>query len=223
VDMLDVLQRYEVRMEQKEKPKKRRLLAVLFGLLVALALYYFINDVFYAILAGIGGYILMRVFVSRLNRKREVEETTHGLTKSVIRETLEEGKSTLKELRSYSYRVRNREVKEKIEGICVVVDKIFDDFKKNPKDIKRARQFLSYYLDATLKIIRKYVELSAREVISEEVKTSLQRVESMLDTIKNAFEVQYANLLKDDVLDLDTEIDLLKNMIKMEGLEVKQE
>ncbi len=210
-------------MEQKEKPKKRRLHAFLFGLFVAFALYYFIKDLFYAVLAGIGGYILVRVLVAKLSGKGEVDETTHGVTKRVLRETLEEGKSTLKELRSYSYRVRNREVKEKIEGICVVVDKIFDDFKKNPNDIKKARQFLSYYLDAALKIIRKYVELSGREVISEEVKTSLQRVESMLDTIKNAFEVQYANLLKDDVLDLDTEIDLLRNMIRMEGLEEKQE
>jgi len=40
----------------------------------------------------------------------------------------------------------------------------------------------------------------------------------MLDSIHAVFEKQLAGLMQDDILDLDTELTLLQNTLKMEGM-----
>ena len=73
-------------------------------------------------------------------------------------------------------------------------------------------------MDSTLKIVDKYIDLSARGIKSADLVQSLAKVEELLDTIYHAFEKQLEILVKDDVMDLDTELKLLESTIKMEGL-----
>ena len=89
---------------------------------------------------------------------------------------------------------------------------------KSIKDIKRARQFVNYYLDSTVKIVTRYVELSNTQVITPETEKSLKKVEELMRTVKVSFEHQLQQLLEDDLLDLDTEVEVLKKTLKMEGM-----
>lgn len=109
-------------------------------------------------------------------------------------------------------------VPAKIAALCRTVDKILAEIRRDSDDLKRARQFLSYYLDSTITILEKYEKLIANPVRDEKIGASIERVEAMLDTIGKAFEKQLANLLSNDVMDLDAELALLENTINMEGL-----
>lgn len=102
------------------------------------------------------------------------------------------------------------------------MEKILAEIRRDPADLKRSRQFLSYYLDATINIITKYATLSSQRVDDESIGESLSRTERMLDTINLAFEKQLARLLSNDVMDLDTELTLLEKTIEMEGLGGKE-
>jgi len=167
--------------------------------------------------AGVAGFIAVHLIF----RKKAGEVTVHlggGVSDRLLKETLEEGAARMRELEKYARMIENRGIREKVGAIREVVAKIYENFKQDPKDIKTARQFLSYHLDATIKIIRRYAELASRNSGSAEITTTLKKVESLLDTIKKAFEKQLDILLRDDVLDLDTEIKLMENTIKMEGL-----
>ena len=124
----------------------------------------------------------------------------------------------VKVLKDLEAKITNKVVTQKIEGIIEVVEKIFDDLKKDPKDVKTARQFLIYYLDATINILERYHSICSTNISSIEIKKSLDNVESLLDTIKDGFEKQLIKLLNDDILDLDTEIKLLDQTMKSEGL-----
>ena len=75
---------------------------------------------------------------------------------------------------------------------------ILDDSAKNPKDVRAARQFLNYYLDATIKIVARYADLARKEASLRGDPSSLKRAESMLDMIRSAFEKQHARLLEDE-------------------------
>ena len=60
---------------------------------------------------------------------------------------------------------------------------------------------------------------SAREnVEDDDIRKSLAKVETMLQTIRDAFEKQLGRLLSDDAMDLDAELATLEQTIKMEGL-----
>jgi 5-bromo-4-chloroindolyl phosphate hydrolysis protein len=135
-----------------------------------------------------------------------------------LRETLEEGAARLQELEKYAQMIGDRSIRGKVDAIRDVAAKIYENFRKDPKDIKAARQFLSYHFDAAVKIIRRYVDLSSRSSNSADIAATLKKVESLLDVIRKAFEKQLDILLRDDVLDLETEIKLMENTIRMEGL-----
>jgi hypothetical protein len=131
---------------------------------------------------------------------------------------LQEGRRKLSDIRALGKKIQVAETCEKIERITVSIERILVEIKRDPADLKRARQFLSYYLDATITIINKYATLSSQSVNDRSIAESLARAERMLDTLDQAFGKQLARLLSNDVMDLDTELSLLEKTIHLEGL-----
>jgi 5-bromo-4-chloroindolyl phosphate hydrolysis protein len=132
--------------------------------------------------------------------------------------SLEEGTKKLAEIRRLEKQIQKATMVSKVKEIDISIGKILSKIQKDPSKLKQAHQFLNYYLDATLKILNKYVELSAQNLHDQTILDSLKKVEDMLQDIKDAFDKFLVKLLSDDVLNLDTELSLLGQTIKMEGL-----
>jgi 5-bromo-4-chloroindolyl phosphate hydrolysis protein len=133
-------------------------------------------------------------------------------------DAVREGRQRLEELQRSIARIPEQTVRGKAQAIAEVAGRILEDIHQDPKDVRQARQFLSYYLDATARVLAKYVELQAHGESSGTARASLRRVEENLELIRSAFQKQLGRLLEDDVLDLDTEIALLEKTIRLEGL-----
>ena len=161
---------------------------------------------------GICGYIVTGIWIFPSQ-----SSLSAGWHKESLNSVLKDGERKLTRMRKFPYQIQNYDVRKKIDRICDVAEKIFETVKKNPDDVRTAQQFSSYYLDSTIRIISKYIELSEHKAYSAEVLSSLERVELMLDSVQAAFEKQLSNLLRDDMLDLDTEIAVLEETIEMEG------
>jgi 5-bromo-4-chloroindolyl phosphate hydrolysis protein len=142
----------------------------------------------------------------------------HGVTQSDLEEALALGTAKVEELKEATAQIRSKEVRSKAEDVADLAHRIIEDVEKDPRDLKRARQFLNYYMDTTIKIVRRYVSLSEQGVRSAEIRASMRKVEEVLDTLKSAFARQLAILFEDDVMDLDAELEVLERTIKLEGL-----
>lgn len=208
-----------------EKKEKRGLGGLFAGILGGAIFLLF----FFLILPGVPGALILSIvfgvlgliagsLIFRKRKKPEIEMAVQGVTQEMISEALKEGQEKLSKLRAYSAKIVHREIKIKTDSICDTTSKILEDIKQDPKDYKTARQFLNYYLDSTLKILQRYVEISGHGATSSEIQSVLKKVENTLSTIDSAFKKQLAKLMEDDVLDLDTEITVLKRTIEMEGL-----
>ena len=198
----------------------RFLISLILGLISANAFhrFFFIKSFFISSLVGILiyyiSYRILKIFM--------VKKGTAGMTadpfKAIASEkAVREGIGKLKNLRNSTFMIPDNQVASKVQEICKTGSEIFDYLGKNPGDIPKARQFINYYLDATEKIVNRYVELSARKEKTMDIEDSLKRVESMLDTIKETYSKQLHNLLEDDLLDLNTEITVLEKTMKFEG------
>jgi 5-bromo-4-chloroindolyl phosphate hydrolysis protein len=167
-------------------------------------------------LAGFGGAYL---FVYAFRPKPRIEfNIGEGITPQLLETTMKEGGEKIGVLIDCAKNISNPLVREKIGRIVDVIKGIFTNFEKDPKDIKQAKQFLSYYLDTSIKIVKKYRDLSAQNVRSPEIAATLSKAELMLDSIEKAFEKQHARLLRDDAMDLDTEIETLEKTFNAEDL-----
>jgi 5-bromo-4-chloroindolyl phosphate hydrolysis protein len=152
-------------------------------------------------------------------KSKELEIVVNGITREKYNEIIQQGKDKLKMLASFISQVQDIAIKKKIKEISDVVEKIFLDIEKDPKDIKPAREFLSYYLDTTINILNRYTEISSQNIRSKKIDETLKKVEDLLDAIKVAFEKQLEKLLNDDILDLDSDIKVLEQTIKSEMIE----
>ncbi|HVP18470.1 MAG TPA: 5-bromo-4-chloroindolyl phosphate hydrolysis family protein [Spirochaetia bacterium] len=125
----------------------------------------------------------------------------------------------LKTFRGLISSVDKPEVRAKIQHLADLAEQIVDRVRENHRDAKRVRQFLNYYLGATVTIVQRYVDLGSRRNASGEIGAALAKVESMLDPIERVFEQQLAASAQDEVLDLDTELKLLEQTLQLEGLD----
>jgi 5-bromo-4-chloroindolyl phosphate hydrolysis protein len=156
---------------------------------------------------AIGFFFLFRV------KKPEVLASETGL-----KAALQEGSRKLEEIRRLEKLVRKASAIAQIKDIEAIIGKILAKVEQDPGSLRQAHQFLGYYLDSTINILNKYVGLSSQDVEDADIGKSLAKVESMLQTIRDAFEKQLARLLSSDAMDLDAELATLEQTIKMEGL-----
>jgi hypothetical protein len=147
----------------------------------------------------------------------DIRLVSSGISPEMVVEALKEGRSMVLNLRSIGSRVSNPLVQFKVKQIADVADKILEDIKQDPADLKAARPFLNYYLDSTVKILERYAEISSKKVIDKDVALSLKRVEDLLDAIRLSFHKQLAKLQENDMLDLDTEMSVLERTIQLDG------
>ncbi len=165
----------------------------------------------WCIVLGVVGYLITagQLFSRKIKRERGGKK---------LDDTLKEGQMKLREMRSYTSKIRDYRVRKKANGVYQAASDIFENFKDDPRDIKKARQFLNYYFDSAITILKKYIELKDKKIDSPELEETLSKVESTLDTVKAAFELQLAKLQENDVMDLDIEIEVLKKTLQAEGL-----
>ena len=179
----------------------------------------FLKGLFISVLMGLAGYIVAGFVLPSFDKSPDDFHipADAGISASEAKRVISESTSKVKEIRAMTMKVRNNQVAEEIRDICKSAMDIIENFKKDPKDIKKAKQFINYYLDSTVKIVTRYVELSETKNITPEIDKSLKKVEGILQTIRESFERQLEKLLQDDLLDLDVEVEVLERTMRLEG------
>ncbi|HPB81116.1 MAG TPA: 5-bromo-4-chloroindolyl phosphate hydrolysis family protein [Spirochaetota bacterium] len=179
----------------------------------------FLKGLFISVLMGLVGYIVAGFVLPSFDKSPDDFHipADAGISASEAKRVISESTSKVKEIRAMTMKVRNNQVAEEIRDICKSAMDIIENFKKDPKDIKKAKQFINYYLDSTVKIVTRYVELSETKNITPEIDKSLKKVEGILQTIRESFERQLEKLLQDDLLDLDVEVEVLERTMRLEG------
>ncbi|MEI6681532.1 MAG: 5-bromo-4-chloroindolyl phosphate hydrolysis family protein [Bacteroidota bacterium] len=142
----------------------------------------------------------------------------NGITAEKVETVLRESEEKIRELERLAKQIRNENIRARIYHIITVVKKIYENIRKDPEKMKIARQFLSYYFDTSINIVKKYSQLSLQDVQSPEISKALLKAEDMLTSIDTAFDKQLAKLLSNDVMDLDVEIETLEKTFQAEDL-----
>ena len=106
----------------------------------------------------------------------------------------------------------------KIDRIEEITRKILNFQKAHPNKEGQLRTFLNYYLPTTLKILRAYAQLDAQGIEGENISAAKKRIEDMMDQVVSGFEKQLDKLFQDDAMDITSDVEVLENMLKKDGL-----
>ena len=114
--------------------------------------------------------------------------------------------------------IQSPEVRERINELMRISDKIIQDAVDDPSDVPEIRKFLDYYLPTTIKLLNAYDRMSGQGIEGENLTKSMNSIEEMLDTAVDAFKKQLDSLFEDQALDIETDISVMNRMLEREGL-----
>ena len=124
----------------------------------------------------------------------------------------------LREIRQVNDDIPDAVMSAKIDRIEEITGKILKYQKEHPNREGQLRSFLNYYLPTTLKILRAYAQLDAQGIEGENISAAKKRIEDMMDQVVYGFERQLDKLFRDDAMDITSDVEVLENMLRKDGL-----
>jgi len=124
----------------------------------------------------------------------------------------------LQEIRAVNDAIPDQVMSEKIDRIGEITGKILDYQRSHPNKSGQLRSFLNYYLPTTLKVLRAYAQLDAQGIEGENITAAKKRIENMMDQVVFGFEKQLDRLFQDDAMDITSDVEVLENMLRQDGL-----
>ena len=134
-----------------------------------------------------------------------------------LREKLEEARADLKSIERSMTKIRDLELKEESERLHRTAGNILKYLEENPGKIPQARQFIDYYQDTASQLLEKYVDLQNTGLNTEDTRRLKVQTEEAIRTLNEAFENQFQKLMSEELLDMEAELQLLRQTMKMEG------
>ncbi len=131
---------------------------------------------------------------------------------------LEEGNRALAEMGRLYMSIKDPEVRGKINEIMRITDKIVQDAVADPSDIPQIKKFMNYYLPTTIKLLNSYDRMSSIGVEGENLDKSMKSINEMLDAAIVAYKKRLDSLFANQALDIETDIDVMNQMLAREGL-----
>ena len=154
-------------------------------------------------------------------KKQETAKKQEPVKKSYgpeIDPIVEEGNRALSEMGRLYMSIKDTEVRGKINELMRITDKFIQDAIDDPADIPQIKKFMNYYLPTTIKLLNSYDRMSAQGIEGENLNKSMASINSMLDTAIEAYKKRLDSLFEDQALDIETDIDVLNQMLEREGL-----
>lgn len=140
--------------------------------------------------------------------------STLGVTTDEVIEALEEADAKISSIEDAAVRIREHELKDRLNRITSRARDILDVVEEDPRDLRRARKFLKVYLEGTEKVTQGYVKMHPN---TQDAKLE-DNFRNVLKTIEDVFNEQHDKLMENDVLDLDIQIEVLQAQLKHEGV-----
>ena len=136
---------------------------------------------------------------------------------------LEEGDRAIGEMRKLKSTIQDAAVQDKIDQIIDITEKISQDAIEDPSDIPQIKKFFRYYLPTTIKLLNAYDRMSSQGIEGENIDKSMANINEMLDVAIIAYKKRLDSLFENQALDIETDIDVMNQMLEREGLSERKD
>lgn len=188
---------------------------LLWGLLLPL---YRISD----FLLAAGASILAGVVGKSLFPDKTFETPEPAKPKTTGNEQLDallaERDKAVAEMRRLNANIPGEKISAQIDHLEDMTNKIISHVAAHPEKLPQIRRFMDYYLPTTLKILNAYDRMGQAGVAGENIAGTRGKIDALMDTLVSAFDKQMDALFADEALDIATDITVMENLLKQEGL-----
>ncbi|RGX07975.1 5-bromo-4-chloroindolyl phosphate hydrolysis family protein [Paraclostridium sordellii] len=148
----------------------------------------------------------------------KLNEEIENLEKDEIESTIKIGRNYIEQIKNIKNELYKEEIAVKLDKLGNISNQILIQVEKNPNKIQEVNKFINHYLPITIKLINSYKDINNQSVQGENIENAKLEIEKSIDLINSAFENLLDDLYEDVVLDISTDISVLKTLFKQEGL-----
>ena len=173
-----------------------------------------------AALSAVVWLVLSKLFPGKTELIKEPEPEPEPVTTGNPEHDalLREGETAVSEMKRLRQSIKEPEIQAKIDRLTELTEKVFNDLIDDPSDYKMIKRFSSYFLPTTINLLNSYDRMGSVGVDGENISQTKARIKDILDTTITAYEKQLDALFANQALDIETDITVLENMLKKEGL-----
>jgi len=126
---------------------------------------------------------------------------------------LDQAEQVVEETASAANGLRDRGLDRRIDALAYAARDILKEIQNDPRDLRRARKFLSVHLIGLRDATQKFANAKSKGVADD----MRGEYEALLADLETSFAKQRKSLLIDDRVDLEVEIEVLRDRLKQEG------
>ena len=174
-----------------------------------------------SLLAGTVGKLLFpdqTYEVPEPQKEAEEPKKSEGTGNPEIDALIAERDRAVGEMRRLNDSIPGEKISAQIDHLEAATQKIIGEVVEKPEKLPQIRKFMSYYLPTTLKLLNAYDRMASTGIDGDNISSTKQRVEDMMDTVTKAFDKQLDALYADEALDISTDVTVMENLLKQEGL-----
>lgn len=116
---------------------------------------------------------------------------------------------------NYSNYIDDKKINDYIKLISKTSEQILRILEQKPKKATQVYNFYDYYMDLTLKILNKYIQVRNTD------KEYVSKVDDYLKHISQSFEKQLNNMNQSKQLDVDKEIKVFEKIVNIDENDIK--
>ena len=204
------------------KPHNRKeTLSIVLSVILALALFLvllliFRWDLILCIALAAAAYIALSLIFKPVKRigKIEVDTLSNG---EFLNERLAEAGSDYNRMQRAVRQIHEQPLLRECQDLIGRAGSILKYLTDNPEKIPAARRYIDYYQETAANVLEHYAELKNTGLSTVETKKVLNSTRESILTLKAAFDLQFEKLMQDELMDLETDLKLLQENLKLES------
>ena len=208
--------------------KIRRSVAPFYGVAAVWVVYALAFDLYrpthfiFAAVLSAGVYLLLRAVRKDEEYEVEIPDPPKPEPASTgnpeLDKMIRDGALAMEEMKRLDENIEDEKISQAIRELERTSQAIFQQVREAPEKLPQIRKFMDYYLPTTLKLLNAYDRMSSVGVGGENIDSTKERVEAIMDTIVAAFDKQLDGLFGAEALDVSADITVLETMLAREGL-----
>ena len=204
------------------KPDKwKDTLSIILSAVLALALFLILllilkwNLILCMVLAAAVYIALSLIFkpVKRIGRI-EVDALSNG---EFLNDRLTEAGSDYNRMQRAVRQIQEQPLLRECQDLISRAGSILKYLTDNPEKIPAARRYIDYYQETAANVLEHYAELKSTGLSTVETEQVLKSTRESISTLKAAFDLQFEKLMQNELMDMEADLNLLKQTLRSEG------
>ncbi|WP_288685265.1 5-bromo-4-chloroindolyl phosphate hydrolysis family protein [uncultured Brachyspira sp.] len=129
-----------------------------------------------------------------------------------------ETKRNIEKIKEYSKEINDADINPALEEMISILDNMVAYSKANKEGEKKLQKINEYHLPTAIKMLKYYIDFCNLPVKNDNIEKTSLEIEDAIIKLNEALKKMLLEMNENKLIDINSDIDVLKNMLEKDGL-----